>query len=312
MCCLLRSIQDQFKVQARYFVVAMGGLENPRFLLNARSQLPNGIGNQYDLVGRYFAEHPDVWVGFYFVRPNLQPFAGPTFIVPDAAWTKAHQTLRFCLAMAPHKQGSNWSIAAIKAQLEQWACRSELALSVLHMLRSDMKAGQALCVDTMESVDGLPGAGQLRIFTEQAPNPQSRVTLGSSKDAFGLFQPRLEWHLNDLDIHTMREAVIGFGSFLAETNLGRARIADWLQQEPPAFPSIRTDRVAHHHHLGTTRMAHDPKSGVVDENCQIFDIDNVFIAGSSVFSTGGYANPTYALLQLALRLADYLETRLQA
>ena len=200
-------------------------------------------------------------------------------------------------------------MAAMKAQLEQWACKSELALSILHMLRSGMKAGQALCMDDREAVEGLPGAGELRIFSEQAPNPTSRVTLADRRDRFDMPMTRLEWHLTEQDFHTMREAVMGFGGWLATEDLGRARMAEWLSAATPAFPTIRKDRVAHHHHMCTTRMAHDPQFGVVDRDCRVFGIDNLYIAGSSVFSTGGYANPTFTIIQLALRLADHLTTR---
>ena len=58
--------------------------------------------------------------------------------------------------------------------------------------------------------------------------------------------------------------------------------------------------------MGTTRMSADPRHGVVDANCRVHSVDNLFIAGSSVFSTGGWANPTFTLVGLALRLADHL------
>ncbi|MEZ5825718.1 MAG: GMC family oxidoreductase [Geminicoccaceae bacterium] len=301
---------DRFSVEARFFTLAMGGLENPRFLLNATSQLAAGIGNGKDLVGRYFAEHPDVWAGFYLVRPDLPAYTGPSFLVPDGPWTAAHRTLRYCLAVAGHKEEESWSLATIRARLEQWACGSDLALSILHMLRSDMKAGQVLCTDDLEEIEGLPGAGQLRIFTEQAPNPQSRLTLAQSLDRFGQRRARLEWNLTDLDYHTMRTAVRGFGEELAAADLGRVRMADWLRADNPVLPSVRTDRVAHHHHIGTTRMAGDPQSGVVDANARVFGIANLHIAGSSIFPTGGYANPTFTIIQLTLRLADHLKIEL--
>jgi choline dehydrogenase-like flavoprotein len=61
------------------------------------------------------------------------------------------------------------------------------------------------------------------------------------------------------------------------------------------------------HHMGTTRMNTDPKKGVVDENCQVHGISNLFIAGPSVFPTGGYANPVLTTVALSLRMADYVK-----
>ena len=64
------------------------------------------------------------------------------------------------------------------------------------------------------------------------------------------------------------------------------------------------------HHMGTTRMHEDPKQGVVDANCKMHGIANLFVAGSSVYTTGGYANPTLTLVALALRLADHIKERM--
>jgi choline dehydrogenase-like flavoprotein len=61
------------------------------------------------------------------------------------------------------------------------------------------------------------------------------------------------------------------------------------------------------HHMGTTRMHRDPKQGVVDENSRIHGIENLFVAGPSVFPTGGYANPSLTIVALALRLADHIK-----
>jgi choline dehydrogenase-like flavoprotein len=66
------------------------------------------------------------------------------------------------------------------------------------------------------------------------------------------------------------------------------------------------------HHMGSTRMSSDPRQGVVDANCRVHSVDNLYVAGSSVFTTSGYANPTFTLVTLALRLADTLRKRLTA
>jgi choline dehydrogenase-like flavoprotein len=63
------------------------------------------------------------------------------------------------------------------------------------------------------------------------------------------------------------------------------------------------------HHLGTTRMHRDPSRGVVDENCRVHEMSNLYIAGGSVLPTGGYANPSLTIVALSLRLADHLRSR---
>jgi choline dehydrogenase-like flavoprotein len=61
--------------------------------------------------------------------------------------------------------------------------------------------------------------------------------------------------------------------------------------------------------MGTTRMHADARKGVVDAQCRVHGTDNLYVAGSSVFPSGGYANPTLTLVALALRLADHLKGR---
>jgi choline dehydrogenase-like flavoprotein len=97
------------------------------------------------------------------------------------------------------------------------------------------------------------------------------------------------------------------GAEVARLNLGRVRLADWLLDGSSALPS---DVRGGFHHMGTTRMAADPKDGVVDADCRVHGIENLFVAGSSVFATGGCANPTLTIVALALRLSNHLKARL--
>jgi len=58
--------------------------------------------------------------------------------------------------------------------------------------------------------------------------------------------------------------------------------------------------------MGTTRAHFSPKHGVVDANLKVHGVANLYIAGSSVFPTGGASNPTFTLVALTLRLAQHL------
>ena len=152
-----------------------------------------------------------------------------------------------------------------------------------------------------------PGqTGVLRMAQEQAQNPDSRVMLGAERDAFGLHRVALDWRLSELDVHTMRTAVNAFGAHMAEQGIGRAQIRPWLLAEPAQIPGVLDDEVGGKHHMCTTRMAADPRHGVVDDDCRVHCVANLYIGGSSVFATTGHCNPTYTLTQLALRLGDHL------
>lgn len=136
---------------------------------------------------------------------------------------------------------------------------------------------------------------------EQAPNPDSRVTLGSERDALGIPRLVVDWQLSGIEKESLVKAHEVLADAIGRASLGRMRLdvsrgADW--------PS---DLRGGAHHMGTTRMADDPRRGVVDANCRVHGVENLFVAGSSVFPTGGASNPTLTLLALTLRLSDHLK-----
>jgi choline dehydrogenase-like flavoprotein len=155
--------------------------------------------------------------------------------------------------------------------------------------------------------------GKLGIILEQELNPDSRVMLGDEVDAFGQRRMILDWRLTERDIHTMRTAAEIVGRSLAARGYGRLKVRDWLREEPADIPQMNEGgdhQIGLYHHLCTTRMSEDPRTGVVDRDCRVHGIDNLHIAGGSVFATAGFANPTYTIVQMALRLGDHLGARL--
>jgi choline dehydrogenase-like flavoprotein len=135
------------------------------------------------------------------------------------------------------------------------------------------------------------------------------VTLGQRRDAFGYRIARLDWRWSEIDLHSIRRTRQIFASeFLAE---GIAELADSDLDTLRGEGGQETPETAHHH-LGTTRMHDDPRHGVVDRNCKLHDSSSVYVAGGSVFPTGGYANPTLTIVALAIRLADELKRSLTA
>ncbi len=136
--------------------------------------------------------------------------------------------------------------------------------------------------------------------SEQVPNPESRVTLSDELDAFGVPRARLDWRLTEQDVDTIRRGQMFLAAELARAGLGRMQL--------PEEEGFGWDQyvLGGHHHMGTTRMALDPRKGVVDADCRVHGIENLYLAGSSVFPTGGFANPTLTLVALAARLADHV------
>ena len=146
---------------------------------------------------------------------------------------------------------------------------------------------------------------RLANMTEQVPNPDCRITLGTDRDPFGIPRIRLNWRVTSQDIASairVQEIVRGE---LARAGLGRLFI-DLKAGKTPA------NLHGGYHHMGTTRMHDDPKKGVVDANSRVHGVSNLFIAGPSVFPTGGHANPILTLVALTLRLSDYITQALQS
>ena len=294
---------QSFSINARSFILAAGGIENPRILLNCNDQQKNGLGNENDLVGRFFTEHPHHFVGSFILKDDIKQMitqdganASQTtrFFTPTPQLMQQEKILNFGLRFEPFEPSFN---ATYREQLKSIICGSSLAQDAIEMVRGEGVACYRV------------GDGQLRVAAEQAPNPDSRVMLGAETDRFGQRRTALDWRLSEIDKRTLRSAAIRFGTLFADLNLGRVRVADWLLSDDSHlhFPGFGQDEeVGGHHHMCTTRMGHSPADGVVDSNQRVFGIDNLYLAGSSVFSTAGHANPTFTIVQMTLRLADHL------
>jgi choline dehydrogenase-like flavoprotein len=272
-----------FRVSSRAFVLATGGIENARLLLLSDRVQAAGLGNGHDLVGRYFMEH--------IYLDAAAELRTPTPI--SEFYTSAHHVdgrrVRGILALSPdvrrREQLSNYCAVIVEP-------RPSMLARLRHAVAS-ARTGGALRTYEVKNV------------MEQVPNPDSRVTLGTDRDRLGCRRPRLDWRLSALDKSTAHRAHAILGEDLARSGIGEMRSA-MGREEDPLPSSVRGAR----HHMGTTRMHTDPRRGVVDADCRVHDVANLYVAGSSVFPTGGAANPTLTIVALALRLAGHLENRL--
>ena len=135
-------------------------------------------------------------------------------------------------------------------------------------------------------------------YCEQMPNPQSRVYLSDKRDRFNMPRLVLDWQLRPEETHSLMRLQALLDKYLRQHQLGCL--------ETPAEPFSDLLYTDASHHIGTTRMSTDPRQGVVDAQCNVHGVDNLFIAGSAVFPTSGHANPTLTIVALAIRLAERL------
>jgi choline dehydrogenase-like flavoprotein len=298
-----------FDVKARFFVLCTGGIENPRLLLNFNRQVPPGIGNQNDLVGRYFCEHPNFALAdaVFLDPPDVMQFFAAT---ESFMWREGVPNFR--IKVEPNS-GLNVKGLA-KAAARDIVCGDEWLEKIVAIMKGDplkcFVGGVNRHLAKNERLAEFNAS--LHIAAEQSLNPDSRVMLGEGADMFVLRTTVLDWQLTETDHRTIRTAITLFGQYLAEQNLARIQLRDWVMAEPMVFPGIGEDEVGGNHHMCTTRMSDDARTGVVDANCGVHGLDNLYIGGSSVFSTPGHINPTYTITQLALRLGMHLTSRLSA
>jgi len=278
------------EVSANQYVLAMGSIENARTLLNANKQVPEGIGNHSGMVGRCFMESLGVELGRFLVTdPNFWQ-NGNVSITPTEALIRQLDIAEGYLMYKPDVPVSGLSnygrLRVLKDFLRETGC-------FLPSLRE--LANRIVDFDC-------PGDGLVIGLIGQEPNPDSRVTLSDDIDSFGLRYSQLDWRLCERDFKTIRVLAIESAKEMARLDRARIHLAPFVLN-----PNIEiTDIGVAGHQMGTTRMASDARYGVVDQNCRVHGIHNLYIIGSSVFPTCGGRNPTTTIVLLSLRLGEIL------
>jgi choline dehydrogenase-like flavoprotein len=272
-----------FRVAARVFVLATGGIENARLLLLADRVQAAGVGNGHDLVGRYFMEHIYLDAAAEIRAPRGAVSDFYTF----GHWVDGRR-VRGILGLTPE-------VRRRERLTNYCAVIVEPNSSLLTRLRNAMANVRSRPT---------PRAYHVKNVMEQAPHSESRVTLGQDRDRLGCRRTVLRWRLSSIDKSTAHRAHAILGEDITRSALGHMTSSMGSEADPwPA--SVRGAR----HHMGTTRMHTDPRRGVVDADCRVHGIANLYVAGSSVFPTSGAANPTLTIVALALRLARHLPNR---
>ena len=325
-------------VRAGTVVLAMGGLETPRLLLASRARHAAGIGNAHGQVGRHYMCHlagtigllqpaSGAWHGYdvsddgVYCRRRLALTAAAqlrlrtgNFVarlhhprIPDPSHrTGALSALYFAKPFISHEYGKRLHGGGRASPADWLGHLRNVAMDargtagfLLHWLRH-----RTLAARKYPSVIVPPRCQRysLDFHAEQEPNPLSRVTLAHGIDALGLPRLLVDWRHTALDMHTIRAALAALAAQMAQCKAG-CFTYDPQEVELAALQ----DGAYGGHHIGTTRMSADPRHGVVDADCRVHGMANLFVAGSGVFATSSQANPTLTIVALALRLADHLK-----
>jgi len=300
-------------VQAKYFVLACCAIQNARLLLASNSQAAGGLGNYYDVVGRYFMEHLEV-----ISASLMMPYDRPMKLYRQ--WEYGKIKVRSELAVSESKQEENKIVNGtaslipkvfskdVQPSIDTFPEDADTFLKVWDEIEENFESEKS---KLEESDNEIEWHREFELFTrmEQSPNRDSRIQLDTEKDELGLQRVILNWQLSSLDKRSIRKLYEIIGREVGRTGVGRIQLMEWLEEDESApWPS---GLGGGWHHMGTTRMAENPREGVVDLNCRVFGINNLFLAGSSCFSTSGSANPTLTIIALTLRLSDHLKKILE-
>ena len=272
-------------VEGEVIILATGAFETARLLLASNRQLPAGIGNAYDLVGRFYTDHPKHHTGTLQPGSLTRQYAHELQYAPKP---------RFCICFALDDA----------TQQEHELLEHVLYLKPIYEKSMDCLWRTLRFRPACRDGNGRVAAYRVKFVTEQVPHMGSRVQLGTEYDTLNQRKLAVDWCFTDQDRRSMVKTLELLTQRFAETGLGTFDFGN----DPPRLETM-TDAA---HHMGTTRMASRPEEGVVDINCRVFGTDNLYVASSAVFPTGPSYSPTFTILALARRLGQHLlQVRLQ-
>jgi choline dehydrogenase-like flavoprotein len=313
-------------VNARTVVLACGGIENARLLLAANGGKSGGIGNAHDLVGRYFIDHPYFLPGYF--EPQDRRHAHNAYVIEDYDRVGIEQKANAAFALPQESlrsEGLNGAAVYFvprpyyKTSPEYFSTGGRSFAHIVDVLTHRELPDRHFGQHVRNACRGYRDVGRtlqrrvselvrpqrllaLRAVIEATPNPDSRVRLGRARDRFGVPRVEVDWQLNSTDQRGLNQLLGVMRDEFRRLGLGRIVLDPTLDAA-----GWHMSMTGGKHHIGTTRMHADPRFGVVDPHCRVHECANLYVAGSSVFPTAGYANPTLTIVALAVRLSDHLK-----
>lgn len=332
---------EEITVSAQVFVLAAGGIENARLLLQMAGPDGTGPGNRSGHVGRFFMEHPhrrvallmtrsDALEGFLQRRGHQPALSREYWFTSEYSAERQHRIASVAFGIDrsapsdfggaiwrrrprdhPGRLGDLWRSALRSARTPQSVSpppsHKRLAAVIRDPLRSLPLVASKIparlsAARYRRSASESDHFYSVYMMAEQVPDPSCGIYLSKGVDEWGLPKVGLRIKLDAKTLETIDKGHVLFASDLKE-RLG-AKVVTLIRRRE----SVNSYDWGYHH-MGTTRMHRDPTHGVVDENCRVHELSNLYVAGSSTFPTAGIANPTLTIIALALRLADHLSAK---
>lgn len=317
-----------FLIKSKFFILALGGLETTRLLMVSNDVQKNGIGNDNDLLGRFFMEHVSLFDAVLEKTPSNFPEE-----LFKLDYSIPHKTpgVVFAVGLSNEFRDKNKLLNACGFFVKRSTYKVDdlfftksfqdfihisnvfnhnappSAKNIKAFLRTIYNSPKFISVIKKRLTQKTVTSYGLQIQLECAPNPQSRLTLSNKKDSLSMPRLKLDWKLSRQDLESyVRFRAVVFDE-LSKSGLKIRPIQHEFDEE--GWP---VSIVPSKHPMGTTRMHIDIKKGVTNENCRIHGVNNLYVASSSVFPTSGMANPTLTIAALALRVAEYIKQNFQS
>lgn len=336
-----------YEIAAKIIVVAAGGVETTRLLLNSDSMHPNGVGNHSDNLGRYYMGHISGKIAnihfstppkktvygfdrddngvycrrrFSFSRDFLQKNRLMNFVAwldNPPIYNPDHRNGILSLAYLALRSsilGKRLVPAGIRNIFLKTNIEENTAAHIKNIL-VDFPQVIKFCIPffckRFFARRKIPGfflyiknnVYSLHYHSEHAPSKNSKITLSDERDQYGLRKVVVDFKYKAIDVDTVLRAHDYIDGILRKEGCG---YLEYVSDNPES--DVWSQASDGFHQIGTTRMSIDPKEGVVDENCRVHGIDNLFVASSSVFVTSSQANPTLTIIAFSIRLADYIKS----
>ena len=243
-------------VTAERYVVSCGAVNSALLLLrSANSAHPNGIANGSGLIGRNYMVHNNT--ALMAVDPRR----------------KNSTTFQKSMAVNDfYFKGPGFAYPMGNIQLLGKLQAGMLTAAVPLVPRPILQGMADRSVDWW-------------VMSEDLPDPENRVTLGSDGKV------NVRWQPNNRVAH--------------EKLISAAR----KMMQDAGYPFVAVQRMGidtNSHQCGTIRFGTDPATSVLDPYCRTHEVDNLYVMDSSFFPSSAAMNPALTIAAQALRVAEHL------
>lgn len=313
------SSKKKYTIKSKYVVLATGGLENARILLDQIKKKNIFLPKVENNIGKYFAEHPNATIGVLNGKNADKFFKSYDINLISGQEIKPGLNIKYT---SKESQKLLNSIISFWPIPKKYTIKNNLKLLAQLFREKDFnfKFLLRLFLSIPSMIFLLPVIYQrfknkkinfdyqknvydIRIMSESKPNINSCIVMKEDKDEYGIYKFKLKWSVSYEDKLSISKTAELLKKDIKSQNDLFVDLFSWVREPEGDWGQHLNVRPHFGHHMGTTRMSEDESCGVVDSNCKVFGIKNLYIAGSSVFPTYGYANPTITIVALSIRLA---------